>query len=68
MLDTAATSPFLTIAEVATLLRVSKMTVYRLVGSGDLQAARVGRSLRVPQREVRRYVGELMAGSDGSAA
>ena len=29
---------FLTVAEVATMMRVSKMTVYRLVHSGELLA------------------------------
>ena len=33
---------FLTVAEVATMLRVSKMTVYRMVHSGDLPAMQVG--------------------------
>ena len=44
---------FLTVAEVATLMRVSKMTVYRLVHSGELTAVRVGRSFRVPEQAVR---------------
>jgi excisionase family DNA binding protein len=47
---------FLTVAEVAAMMRVSKMTVYRLVHSGDLPAVRVGRSFRVPQREVDAYL------------
>ena len=38
---------FLTIAEVAEIMRVSKMTVYRLVHAGDMPAVRVGRSFRV---------------------
>ena len=38
---------FLTVAEVAARMRVSKMTVYRLVHGGELPAARVGRSFRV---------------------
>ncbi|WP_344033721.1 helix-turn-helix domain-containing protein, partial [Mycolicibacterium alvei] len=33
---------FLTVAEVASLMRVSKMTVYRLVHNGELPAVRVG--------------------------
>src|SRR6195256_2384293 len=37
---------FLTVAEVASLMRVSKMTVYRLVHNGELPAVRVARSLR----------------------
>ena len=43
---------FYTVAEVAARLRVSKMTVYRLVHGGELPAARVGRSFRVPRRAV----------------
>ena len=43
---------FLTVAEVATIMRVSKMTVYRLVHSGDLPAIRFGRSFRVPESAV----------------
>jgi excisionase family DNA binding protein len=47
---------FLTVAEVATLMRVSKMTVYRLVHSGELSAVRVGRSFRVPEQAVQEYL------------
>jgi excisionase family DNA binding protein len=47
---------FLTVAEVATMMRVSKMTVYRLVHSGDLPAVRVGRSFRVPEQAVHDYL------------
>lgn len=37
-------------------MRVSKMTVYRLVHSGELSAVRVGRSFRVPERAVNAYL------------
>ena len=47
---------FLTVAEVAALMRVSKMTVYRLVHGGDLTAVRVGRSFRVPEHAVHEYL------------
>ena len=47
---------FLTVAEVATIMRVSKMTVYRLVHSGELEAIRVGRSFRVPEQAVNQYL------------
>ena len=46
---------FLTVAEVASIMRVSKMTVYRLVHSGELEAIRVGRSFRVPEQAVNQY-------------
>ncbi len=47
---------FLTVAEVATAMRVSKMTVYRLVHAGELPAVRVGRSFRVPEDAVNDYL------------
>jgi len=43
---------FLTVAEVAEQLRVSTMTVYRLIKSGDLVAARIGRSYRLRPEDV----------------
>ena len=49
-------SQFLTVAEVAARMRVSKMTVYRLVHSGELEAVRVGRSFRVPELAVDTYL------------
>lgn len=47
---------FLTVAEVASVMRVSKMTVYRLVHGGELPAVRVGRSFRVPDQAVHDYL------------
>ncbi|MFT4211881.1 MAG: helix-turn-helix domain-containing protein [Microbacterium sp.] len=47
-----ADTRFLTVAEVAEIMRVSKMTVYRLVHAGELPAVRFGRSYRVPQSAV----------------
>jgi excisionase family DNA binding protein len=47
---------FLTVYEVATIMRISKMTVYRLVHSGELEAIRIGRSFRVPETAVNQYL------------
>lgn len=47
---------FLTIAEVAARMRVSKMTVYRLVHSAELPAVRVGRSFRIAENDVNEYL------------
>jgi len=47
---------FLTVAEVAAMMRVSKMTVYRLVHSGELPAVRVGRSFRVRETDANEYL------------
>ena len=47
---------FLTVAEVAAMMRVSKMTVYRLVHSGEMPAVRVGRSFRVRESDANEYL------------
>jgi excisionase family DNA binding protein len=47
---------FLTVQEVAQLMRVSSMTVYRLIRAGDLPAVRVGRSFRVRDVDVDGYL------------
>jgi len=49
-------STFLTVAEVAAMMRVSKMTVYRLVHGGELPAVRVGRSFRVREEDANDYL------------
>ena len=46
----------MTVNEVAQLMRVSKMTVYRLVKQGDLPAVRVGRGYRIREEDVHRYL------------
>jgi excisionase family DNA binding protein len=43
---------------VAALLRVSNMTVYRLVQSNQLPAVRVGRSYRIREDDVDRYLAD----------
>ncbi len=47
---------FLTVAEVARRLRVSNMTVYRLINSGQLPAARIGKSYRIRDADVDAYL------------
>jgi excisionase family DNA binding protein len=49
-------SRFVTVSEVANLLRVSNMTVYRLVQAGQLPAIRVGRSYRIREDDVDKYL------------
>ncbi|WP_035779914.1 helix-turn-helix domain-containing protein [Arthrobacter sp. H14] len=46
----------LTVAEVAAALRVSKMTVYRKVHSGELPSIQFGRSFRVPVAAIEAYL------------
>lgn len=56
----------LTVNEVAARLRVSKMTIYRVIEQGDLAAIRIGRSLRVPEKALNKYLRD--AGTEGGAA
>lgn len=52
----SANDPLLTVVEAAQLLRVSKMTVYRLINHGEIPALRVGRSFRIPKSDLQAYV------------
>jgi excisionase family DNA binding protein len=47
----------LTVAEVADLLRVSSMTVYRLIEAGELRALRVGKSFRIDTDDLETFLG-----------
>jgi excisionase family DNA binding protein len=47
---------FVTVNEVAQLMRVSKMTVYRLIKQGDLPAVRIGKGYRILEEDVHLYL------------
>jgi excisionase family DNA binding protein len=49
---------FMTVSEVAASLRVSTMTVYRLINGGELPAARIGRSFRVRVQDLDTFVAD----------
>jgi excisionase family DNA binding protein len=53
-----AQARFMTVGEVASVLRVSTMTVYRLINSGDLPAVRIGRSLRLRSEDLDQYLAD----------
>lgn len=46
----------LTVAEVADHMRVSNMTVYRLIKGGTLPALRVGKNYRIRSRDLETYL------------
>ena len=54
----------LTAAEVADELRVSTMTIYRLIRSGELAAVRVGRNYRVRSSDLERYLSSQVVDPD----
>jgi excisionase family DNA binding protein len=49
---------FLTVAEVADIMRVSTMTVDRLIKAGELRAVRVGKSYRLAEDDIDRYLAQ----------
>lgn len=51
-----AKSSFVTVSEVARQLRVSNMTVYRLINAGELAATRIGRSYRIREDDLDAYL------------
>ena len=56
--DDATNARYLTVREVASTLRVSNMTVYRLINAGELPALRVGKSFRLREDDVNRYLAD----------
>jgi excisionase family DNA binding protein len=54
--DTWSDVRFLTVYELALMMRISKMSAYRLVRTGELESIRVGRSYRIPEQAVISYM------------
>jgi excisionase family DNA binding protein len=50
------TGRLFTVAEVAAAMRVSNMTVYRLIRSGELPALRVGKGYRIFEADLERFL------------
>jgi excisionase family DNA binding protein len=58
---------FLTVSEVAEVMRVSRMTVYRMIHAGELPAVQFGRSYRVPESAVEQYLRGIIDGKHETA-
>lgn len=58
--------PLLTVREVATIMRVSNMTVYRLIRDGSLPATRVGKNFRIRNADVGNYLDSHVVTGRGS--
>lgn len=58
MADRDFGDPLLTVGEVAGIMRVSNMTVYRLIKSGQLSAIRVGKNYRIRRMDVDKYLSD----------
>jgi excisionase family DNA binding protein len=53
----------LTVDEIATILRVSKVFVRRLLREGKIKGRKVGRDWRVEETELQRYIRDTTQGS-----
>lgn len=56
----------LTVGEVAATMRVSNMTVYRLIKNGDLPALRVGKNYRIRESDVDVYLSDRSVQVEGA--
>lgn len=56
----------LTVGEVAATMRVSNMTVYRLIKNGDLPALRVGKNYRIRESDVDGYLSDRSVQVEGA--
>lgn len=54
---------FNTVAMVQERTQLSRSTIYRLMAAGQLNALKVGKSLRVSETELRRFMADLEAGA-----
>ena len=59
--------PLLTVGEVANMMRVSNMTVYRLIKAGHLAAIRVGKNYRIRRTDVDRYLTDRSVNAGGES-
>lgn len=59
------TGGLLTVAEVAGAMRVSSMTVYRLIKSGELPAVRVGKNYRLRESDLAHFLEERSVRTEG---
>lgn len=61
-------SDYLVVGEVAQRLRLSKMTVYRLINDGELPAVRFGRGFRISESSVLSYIARCETTPEPEAA
>ncbi len=65
----------MTVREVAQMMRVSNMTVYRMIKGGELGAVRIGKNYRIRKNDVLAYlmrrsvrIGEPAVGNFGTGS
>ena len=54
--------------EVRMLLRIGRSKVYEMIAQGELPVVRIGRAVRIPRRELERWIAEHTLGGHSSRA
>ncbi len=67
--ETTSTRPvvrplLVSVEQAAGLLGIGRTTLYELIRQGDVRPIRIGRCVRIPQRELEAYVDKLIADAD----
>ena len=52
----------LTVDEVASLLKLTRVTIYRMAKAGDIPALKVGKVWRFPEAEIEAWLSEKIRG------
>ena len=50
---------YLSITQVANLLRISRQAVHKKIKKGEIKAIKIGRILGIPREEVKKIVGDI---------
>jgi len=58
-----AMEQYYTVKEIAEMLKVTMKTIYRIIEAGELPAARVGKSLRISETNLKKYL-DKQTGAD----
>lgn len=58
----------LTPEQAAHELSIGRSRLFELIGSGEIRSVKIGRSRRIPQSELARYIDSMLAGSHGPEA
>ena len=56
--------PYLSIPEIARILGISRIAVYKKVKKGEIKAERVGRAFAIPKRYVDHILGRTLGAED----
>lgn len=59
-----AEDKFYTVAEVAELLKVQPLTIYRLISDGKLKSYKVGRVIRISEADLKAFLDDSRQGKD----